>query len=125
MKRSVRMISLFLVLALLVAPAAILSETASAATLLTHAAQEEALTNLTQELDALRAQLASDKALLEALDRYAQQLQAGQRGPARAHIQHAHHPASDHGGAELLAPGRCSDDEDEGEEGRVGPVRSK
>jgi hypothetical protein len=29
------------------------------------------------------------------MDLYGQQLQAGERGPARAHIHRAHHPASD------------------------------
>jgi len=59
-----------------------------------HAAHQEKITALSNELDQLRAQLASDEALLEAMDLYGQQLQAGERGPARAHIRRAHHPAS-------------------------------
>jgi hypothetical protein len=60
-----------------------------------HAAHQEKITALSNELDQLRAQLASDEALLEAMDLYGQQLQAGERGPARAHIHRAHRPASD------------------------------
>jgi len=60
-----------------------------------HAAHQERIKALSDELDQLRAQLASDEALLEAMDLYGQQLQAGQRGPARTHIHRAHRPASD------------------------------
>ena len=60
-----------------------------------HATHQEKITALSNELDQLRAQLASDEALLEAMDLYGQQLQAGERGPARAHLHRAHRPASD------------------------------
>lgn len=59
------------------------------------AAHQEKITALSNELDQLRAQLASDEALLEAMDLYSRQLQAGERGPARAHVHRAHCPASD------------------------------
>jgi uncharacterized protein (UPF0335 family) len=60
-----------------------------------HAAHQEKIMALSNELDQLRAQLASDEALWEAMDLYGQQLQAGERGPARAHLHRAHRPASD------------------------------
>ncbi|MHC4434457.1 MAG: hypothetical protein ACYTBS_21675, partial [Planctomycetota bacterium] len=60
-----------------------------------YTAHQEKITALSDELDQLRVQLASDEALLEAMDLCGQQFQAGERGPARAHIHHAHHPASD------------------------------
>jgi hypothetical protein len=60
-----------------------------------HTAHQEKIQALSQELNQLRAQLAADQALLEALGLYAAQLRAGQRSPARAHLRHAHHPASD------------------------------
>lgn len=47
----------------------------------------ESVAQLSRELDDLRAEYASDKALLEALEQYATRLRLGQRGPARAHIQ--------------------------------------
>jgi hypothetical protein len=49
---------------------------------------------LSQEVNQLRAQITTDQTLLESLERYAAQLQAGERGPVRAHIQHVHHPTS-------------------------------
>jgi hypothetical protein len=60
-----------------------------------HVTHQEKITALSNELDQLHAQLASDEALLEAMDLYNKQLQAGERGPARAHLRRAHHPASD------------------------------
>jgi hypothetical protein len=62
-----------------------------------YAEHTQKIAALSKELNQLRAQLASDEALLEALDHYAQHLQAGERGPLRAHIHHANHPASDVG----------------------------
>jgi hypothetical protein len=50
---------------------------------------------LSNELNQLRAQLAADDALLEAMDLYGERLQAGEREPVRAHIHRAHEPASD------------------------------
>lgn len=57
-----------------------------------HTAQ---LAALTEELRQLRQQAAADNALREALVDYTQQLRAGKREPARAHIRHAHQPASE------------------------------
>ncbi len=57
-------------------------------------AHQEKIDTLSQELNQLRAQLAADQALLEALGLYAARLRAGQRSPARAHLHRAHHPAS-------------------------------
>ncbi|MBI4769769.1 MAG: hypothetical protein HY784_04970 [Chloroflexi bacterium] len=62
-----------------------------------HTAHEQKIAALSKEVNQLRAQLASDDALLEALDLHAAQLHAGDRGPARAHIHRAHTPASDAG----------------------------
>jgi len=58
-------------------------------------AQTEQITRLSKELTQMRAQLAADEALVEALGLYAGQLGAGQREPLRAHLRRAHHPASD------------------------------
>ena len=55
----------------------------------------EQVTTLSNELSELRQQVTADEALLEALDQHAAHLRAGERGPARAHIRHAHYPASD------------------------------
>lgn len=60
-----------------------------------HNAQHEQITRLSKDLNQLRAQLAADETLTEALDLYAGQLRAGERGPLRAHLHRAHHPASD------------------------------
>ncbi len=54
-----------------------------------------AVSLLSAELDALRAQYAADKALLQALDLHAGHLRDGQRGPARAHIRRALRPLSE------------------------------
>jgi hypothetical protein len=59
-----------------------------------HAAHQEKITALSEELNQLRAQLASDQALLEALGLYAARLRTGQRSPARAHLHRPHRPAS-------------------------------
>lgn len=50
---------------------------------------------LSEELTRLGGQLARYQALLESLERYADALRVGDRGPARAHIHRAHQPASD------------------------------
>lgn len=60
-----------------------------------HEAHEKKIANLSAELDGLRARLASDRALMAALDSYAERLEAGEQGPARDHIRRAHQPASD------------------------------
>jgi len=62
-----------------------------------HAAHEKNIAALSKEIDQLRAQLTSDEALQESLGLYRAQLRAGDRGPLRAHIHHAAHPASDAG----------------------------
>jgi hypothetical protein len=61
----------------------------------THTVHEEKIALLSTELKALRAQLASDEALLEALSLYIDQLRAGECNPARAHLRRAHRPATD------------------------------
>lgn len=61
------------------------------------ARHQEQLTALSQEVAALRAQLAADEGLLEALQQYRIQLAQGHRGPPRAHLRRAHEPFSDAG----------------------------
>jgi hypothetical protein len=60
-----------------------------------YAAHQERIKALSNELDQLRAQSASDEALLGAMALYGKQLQAGECGPARAHLHRPHRPASD------------------------------
>lgn len=60
-----------------------------------HTVHQEKIAALSKGLEHMRAQLASDQLLLEALDLYATQLRTGERGPARAHIHRAHRPASE------------------------------
>ena len=50
---------------------------------------------LSKEADRLRAQLATDEAVSESLEDYANRLRAGEREPARAHITRVHRPASE------------------------------
>ena len=50
---------------------------------------------LSAEIDRLRAKLATDEAVSEALLEYAGRLEAGDRDPVRAHIVRAHRPASE------------------------------
>ncbi len=57
-------------------------------------AHEEQMTALSKELAGLRERLASDEALLEALDNHERRLRKGERGPARSHIRRAHRPAT-------------------------------
>jgi hypothetical protein len=59
-----------------------------------YAAHQEKIAALSEELNQLRAQLASDQALLEALGLYAARLRTGQRSPARAHLYRPFRPAS-------------------------------
>jgi hypothetical protein len=49
---------------------------------------------LSEDVDRLRAELAEGRALMESLQGYAEELQAGIRVPARAHIRRARQPAS-------------------------------
>jgi hypothetical protein len=50
---------------------------------------------LSGEVDRLRARLATDEAVSQSLEEYADRLRAGERDPARAHISRAHRPASE------------------------------
>ena len=50
---------------------------------------------LSKETDRLWAQLATDEAVSEALEDYANRLRAGERDPPRAHITRVHRPASE------------------------------
>src|SRR5690606_38976464 len=54
--------------------------------------QDAALDALSAELDALRAERTRDEALLEALEAHIQELQTGNRGPMRAHINRGFKP---------------------------------
>ena len=58
-----------------------------------HTAHQEKIAMLSRELAQLRAQLAGDLALQEALSLHAGEVRQGYRGPPRAHIRRAHHPA--------------------------------
>ncbi len=58
---------------------------------------EERLQAAAAELDELRAQMAEDAAVSQALGRYAGRIRRGMRGPLRVHIRRAHEPASDEG----------------------------
>jgi hypothetical protein len=60
---------------------------------------------LSGEIANLRALMAADDALLDALTQHISELERGERGPLRAHIKHAHTPASDAG----LALGRMAE----------------
>jgi len=60
---------------------------------------------LSQDIAQQRAQAAADDALLDALTQHIVQLERGERGPLRAHIQHVHAPVSDAG----LALGRVAE----------------
>ena len=53
------------------------------------------IAELSADLDRLRARLAADEAVSSSLTEYAGRMQAGERGPARAHISRAHRPASE------------------------------
>ena len=58
------------------------------------AAQQERLTTLSTELAQLRQRVATDAEVLAVLERHRAALDAGERGPLRAHIRRAHHPAT-------------------------------
>ncbi len=60
-----------------------------------HETHEKKIMALSADLTGAKASLASDVALLEALDSYEDKLRRGERGPAREHIRRAHQPASD------------------------------
>ncbi|MEZ4715590.1 MAG: hypothetical protein R2851_05805 [Caldilineaceae bacterium] len=54
---------------------------------------QEEIETRTRALNTLRAEYTDNLALMDALRAYAQRLAAGERGPVRAHIKHAHQPA--------------------------------
>jgi uncharacterized protein (UPF0335 family) len=56
-------------------------------------AETARLTRLRSEADQMRATMAENEALLEALDRYAERLENGDFGSPRAHISRPHEPA--------------------------------
>jgi len=58
-----------------------------------HEAHQERIAEFSRELAQLRAQLAADLSLDEALALHAREVRQGYRGPPRAHIRRAHHPA--------------------------------
>lgn len=58
------------------------------------AAQQERLAALSVELAQLRERVEVDVDVLQALERHRAALEAGARGPLRAHIRRAHHPAT-------------------------------
>jgi hypothetical protein len=58
-------------------------------------AKKTQLDELSEEVDQLRAQLATDRTISESLEGYAARLRAGEREPARAHISRALQPVSD------------------------------
>ncbi len=61
-----------------------------------YTAHQERIEHLGQELNQLRAKLAGDEALLEALTYYAEQLRKGSDPePLRAHLRHPHRPPSE------------------------------
>ncbi|KAA3645047.1 MAG: hypothetical protein DWQ07_16785 [Chloroflexi bacterium] len=62
-----------------------------------HDDYEERIELLSNEVDEMRAQLAKDQALLEALELYASEHEEGLRGPMRAHIRRPHHRSSQAG----------------------------
>ncbi len=66
---------------------------------------QQQIEQLGQAVNTVRAQIATDQALLEALGSYAEQLRAGDQGPARAHIRRALRPAS----AERLRASRLAE----------------
>jgi hypothetical protein len=57
-----------------------------------HAAHQEKITTLSRELNQLRAELAGDGALVEALEQHAAERVAGEPGSPRGHIHRAAHP---------------------------------
>ena len=60
-----------------------------------HTDAEVDIEALSAEIDQLRAQVAADDTLLDALDLHVTRLEAGERPPVDAHLTHPHYPASD------------------------------
>jgi hypothetical protein len=59
-----------------------------------HAAAQQTIRQLSGEIDDLQAGIVADGALLDALERSAVQVRAGDYGSPRAHIRRAHQPAA-------------------------------
>lgn len=59
-----------------------------------HAAAQQKIRQLSREIDDLQAGIVADGALLDALERSAAQVRAGDYGAPRAHIRRAHQPAA-------------------------------
>jgi hypothetical protein len=57
------------------------------------ATHQDRITELSRELNQMRAELAGGEALRQALELHSAEVQAGYRGPVRGHIRRAHHPA--------------------------------
>ena len=62
-----------------------------------YAAHQEKMAALAESVDGMRAEVAADEALLQALVVYTEKLRAGERGPLRGHIRRAQRPASNIG----------------------------
>lgn len=60
-----------------------------------HDAQQRRISELSDETNRLRAQLAADEVLSESLEDYANRLRSGEREPVRAHIPRPQRPASE------------------------------
>jgi hypothetical protein len=60
-------------------------------------AHERKMTAVSNTLDELKAQLAIEETLDQALKQYAQRIYQGVRGPARGHLRRIHHPMSEEG----------------------------
>ncbi len=61
----------------------------------TYAAHQTQIAEHARALNQARAELAGGRALAEALTLHAAEVQAGERGPLRAHLRRAHRPAPD------------------------------
>jgi hypothetical protein len=62
-----------------------------------HAEHLKQIATLSEEIKNLRAQSAAENDIIKSLQDYAERLKQGEPGPARNHIRHAQHPASDEG----------------------------
>jgi hypothetical protein len=58
---------------------------------------QEDIKKLSDQVEELRAEYATEGTMLEALEFYCQKFLSGEREPARAHIRRAHHPATEVG----------------------------
>jgi hypothetical protein len=60
-----------------------------------HEAHRKQIRELSAEVNGLRARMAADGVLSQSLEGYAERLRAGEREPARSHIERAQRPASE------------------------------